>query len=52
MLFHVNTQNKLYLEITNAHTPDHPSYITLETDDIEEMILMLTDELNLIGKSK
>ncbi|BFP43221.1 hypothetical protein FGF1_40660 [Flavobacteriaceae bacterium GF1] len=52
MLFHVNTQNKLYLEITNSDTPDHPSYITLETEDIEEMILMLTEELNIIGKSK
>lgn len=52
MLFHVNTKKELYLEITNSDMSDHPSYITLEPDDIEEVILMLTEELNLIGKQK
>jgi len=46
MLFHINTGDKLYLEIKNEDFPDHPNYIVLERDDVEEMILLLTDELN------
>jgi hypothetical protein len=46
MLFHINNDNKLYLEVTNKDYPDHPSYIVLEREDVEEMILLLTDELN------
>lgn len=46
MLFHINDGNKLYLEVTNKDYPDHPSYIVLDREDVEEMILLLTDELN------
>ena len=46
MLFHINLDNKLYLEISNKDFPDYPGWIVLERDDVEDMILMLTDELN------
>ncbi len=46
MLFHINKDNKLYLEMTNEDFPDYPCYIVLERDDVEDMILLLTEELN------
>lgn len=46
MLFNINFDNKLNLEIKNEDFPDHPNYIVLEGDDVEEMILLLTGELN------
>lgn len=46
MLFHINTDHKLYLEVKNENYPDHPNYIVLGREDVEEMILLLTDELN------
>ena len=46
MLFHINTDNKLFLEIKNEDFLDHPNFIVLERSDVEEMILLLTDELN------
>lgn len=52
ILFHVNGNNELYFEIINSNMPDHTSHIILKSEDIEEMILMLTDKLNLIGKLK
>ena len=46
MLFHINVDNKLYLEVMNKDYPEYPGWIVLERDDVEEMILLLTDELN------
>ncbi|TSE03934.1 hypothetical protein [Aquimarina algiphila] len=46
MQFFINTDNNLYVEIKNEDYPDRPNFIVLERDDVEEMILLLTDELN------
>ena len=41
-----NAEGYFYFEIKNESHPDHPSYILLEREDVEELILLLTDVLN------
>ncbi|MEM6863525.1 MAG: hypothetical protein AAF575_00020 [Bacteroidota bacterium] len=41
---------QLQLEIWNEHYREQPSYIKLDIDDVEELILALTDGLNKIAR--